>query len=234
MGILLFFIIIGLLTGGYFVSIKILSEMTAYLTTIFNVAVISLAPHDIILTIFKIDMLLVGLFLFPFLLMGTLIYVTPALYEKEKKILGYIPAIILLALLGMAFGWLVAIKIFIPYLQSFSAMVNIPNNWAIVTLVSFILTTCLVFVGVFQLPIILIILENFKVLKIEQIKKIRKVALLIALIFGAVVTPPDVGSQLIVAVPFWLLFELTIQYIKFKKKISKKYFSKKKNRKRKR
>ncbi len=222
MGILIFFIIIGLLTGGYFVSIKILSEMTAYLTTVFNVAVISLAPHDIILTIFKIDLLLVGLLLFPFLLLGGIAYITPALYENEKKILGYIPAIILLAMGGMVFGWLVAIKIFIPYLQSFSAMVNIPNNWSLVTLISFILTTCLVFIGVFQIPIILIILENFKVLKLDQIAQIRKAAILIALIFGAVVTPPDVGSQLIVALPFWLLFELTIQYIKFKNKFFKK------------
>jgi sec-independent protein translocase protein TatC len=219
--LLFFFIVFALLGAGYWYSIKILIFMVQYLRQAFDVAVISLAPHDIILTILKIDLLMVSLIMLPVFIIMAVYYIAPALYENEKKFIVYIPLMFILAALGLSFGWILSIKIFIPYLQSFSTLVGIPNNWSIVNLISFILTMCMVFMLIFQLPIIITMLVNLNILDLKKIKNIRKVAVLISVILGAVVTPPDVASQLLVALPFFLLFEMTIQYIKLKQRFMK-------------
>lgn len=204
---------------GYYFSIKILNLLVAHFSTLYGLKIIAITPYDILLTILQIDLLLVAVLTLPVLISWLIIYIKPALYDNEKRYLGYIPGAAVLAILGLVSGWFLTTKLFIPYLQSFASIVHVQNTWSVIQLISFITTVCLIFVGAFQMPIIFTILVNMKIIKLDNIVNLRKIALVLALVLAAVATPQtDPVSQITVAVPFYFLFEVTLQYSLWKKK----------------
>lgn len=214
-----FFLLFGL---GYYASIKILNFLVSYFSEAYNLKLIAISPYDVLLTVLRIDLLLVSIIAIPCLLIWGILYAAPALYEKEKSYLWYLPSMFILAVVGLISGWFLTIKIFIPYLQVFSSFVNIQNNWSILELISFVLAVCLMFVLTFQMPIVFTVLVNLKVIKLDKVATIRKAMIVLALLFGAIVTPQtDPVSQVTVAVPFYILFEATMQYSLIKKKFKK-------------
>ncbi len=210
-----------LFSAGYYASLKILNLLVSYFTTSYkDISVIALTPYDIVVTILRLDLLMMTAVVLPFLLVAGINYVLPALYEKEKRLLYYVPVMAVLGTLGIVFGWAMAIKIFIPYLQNFATLVNITNSWSVIELISFILTICTIFAVVFQIPIVVTVLVNLNVIKLDQLVRLRKGIVVLALIFGAAVTPQtDPVSQLVVALPFYLLFELSIQFCLIRNKL---------------
>lgn len=214
-----FFILFGF---GYFVAVKVLNFLVLHFSNLYQLKLIAISPYDTLVTILRLDMLLISVILVPCLLIGGVFYIKPALYEKEKKLLWYLPGMFILAALGLICGWLLSTKFFIPYLQTFAKLVNIQNIWSITELISFIIAVCLMFVGAFQMPIVFTLLVNFKIIKLDKAAVLRKTAIVLALIIAAIVTPQtDPFSQLTVAVPFYLLFEVTLQYSLIKEKFKK-------------
>ncbi len=113
-----FLIFIILVAGGYHFAVQLLNLMIGYLTSKFNIAVVALSPADTIVTILNVDLLLAAAILLPFIFFWIINYITPALYENERKILfAYLPVVLLLGMLGLACGWLMSTRIFIPFLQ---------------------------------------------------------------------------------------------------------------------
>jgi sec-independent protein translocase protein TatC len=219
---MLFYVVCGFLllfSAGYYFSIKILNLLVAHFSALYSLKIIAITPYDVLLTILQIDLLLVAVITLPILISWLIIYISPALYENEKRYLSYIPGAIFLAALGLVSGWFLTTKIFIPYLQTFASIVNVQNTWSVIQLISFITTVCLIFVGAFQMPIIFTILVNMKIIKLDNATNLRKIALILALVLAAVATPQtDPISQITVAVPFYFLFEITLQYSLWKKK----------------
>jgi len=209
---LFFLITIALLSGGFWVATRLLSFFVEFLTNSFAIAVVALSPADVILTLLKMDLLLVLFVVLPFIVVFAVTYVKPALYPEERVYLKYVPLMYLSSLIGAVFGWLISIKIFIPYFLRFSIMVGVSNTWAIMNVISFILFNVFAFILVFNSPFVFTILFSHDLLKIKDIKEIRKYVIVIAVIIGAVFSPPDVASQFIIAIPFYLLFEITAQY----------------------
>ncbi|HEY5995588.1 MAG TPA: twin-arginine translocase subunit TatC, partial [Candidatus Deferrimicrobiaceae bacterium] len=137
-------------------------------------------------------------------------FVSPGLYHKERALVLRFAAWSVLALAaGIAFGYFVAIPSIFGFLLSFGrqAIVPMPAMQASLSLVIRILS---IFGVLFELPLVLYLCGRGGILTPKLLRKGRKVAILGALVLAAVLTPPDVVSQLMVAVPICVLYEVGI------------------------
>jgi sec-independent protein translocase protein TatC len=137
-------------------------------------------------------------------------FLAPGLLKKERKLLPLVVfASVVCFLLGGAFAYF----IIIPYaLQFFLALApeNINNNIALDFYIGFLLRLIIVFGIVFELPMLSLILTKFGLLTPAFMRKYRKYAIVSAFILGAILTPPDPTTQVLLAVPIVLLYELSI------------------------
>jgi sec-independent protein translocase protein TatC len=215
--LLLFFLL--LFGAAFYCSVHILQWLVGYLSAAYNVNVAILSPMEAVLNIMQLALLLLLIIGLPALLLWAVSYVRPALYAHERRYLHYVPLSLIFGLLGSAFGWYLATSVFLPYFENFSRMLNVQNIWSLNYLLGFVLTNLLVFFLVFQIPLVVIILRGLGFIKTAKLASLRKIVILISVVVGALITPPDAVSQLIVALPFYLLFELSIQYCRLKEKI---------------
>ncbi|MEP7281164.1 MAG: twin-arginine translocase subunit TatC, partial [Rubrivivax sp.] len=137
-------------------------------------------------------------------------FVAPGLYSHEKKLV--LPLVIsstILFLLGVAFCYFLVIPGMSKFIQAF-APTSITAAPDIEEYFGFVLTLFLVFGIAFEVPIAVIVLVRIGIVSIDQLKKARGYFVVGAFIVAAVVTPPDVISQLALAVPMCLLYEAGI------------------------
>jgi len=147
-------------------------------------------------------------------------FIAPGLIKNEKK---FLPIVILATVACFLIGGLFAYFIIIPFaLQFFTdlAPADIENNIALDFYIGFLLRIIVVFGVVFELPIISIILTKMGLITPKFMRKYRRYALVIAFILGAILTPPDPSTQIMLAIPIILLYEVSI-YLSY-------FFSKKK------
>ena len=218
--LLLILLLLGLFCIGFYYAVQILQWLVSYLSAVYNIQLAVLSPMESILNIMQLTLLLMLVVCVPLILWALIAYVRPALYAKERGYLLYVPVSLLLGILGGVFGWYLSIRIFLPYFAGFAKILNVQNLWSLNYLVGFIITNLFVFFLVFQLPIVIVVLHSLGILKTRDMAVVRKLVVVISLVIGALVTPPDVASQLMVALPFYLLFELSVQYCRFKEKLA--------------
>ena len=137
-------------------------------------------------------------------------FIAPGLVKNEKK---FLPIVIFSTIACFLIGGLFAYFIIIPFaLQFFMdlAPADIENNIALDFYIGFLLRIIIVFGVVFELPIISIILTKMGLLTPNFMRKYRRYALVAAFILGAILTPPDPSTQIILAIPIILLYEVSI------------------------
>jgi sec-independent protein translocase protein TatC len=137
-------------------------------------------------------------------------FLAPGLLAKEKKLL---PAIIMASVLCFLIGGLFAYLIIIPYaLQFFLSLapMDIENNIALDFYIGFLLRLIVVFGVVFELPMLSLILSKFGILTPQFMRKYRKYAIVGAFVLGAILTPPDPTTQVFLALPIIILYEISI------------------------
>ncbi|GBR76330.1 twin arginine-targeting protein translocase TatC [Candidatus Termititenax persephonae] len=213
------FIIIALLilfVAGFYASVHILQWFVDYLAIRYTVNVATLSPLEAVMNIMQLTLLLVLMVCLPILVFVFISYIRPALYLHERRLLIYVPLSLLLGALGALFGWYLSVEIFIPYFDGFSRLLQLQNMWSLNYLTSFVIMDLFIFFLVFQIPLIVTVLHSLGFLQTKNMVSLRKIVVLLSVVLGAVVTPPDVISQLIVAAPLYVLFELSIQYCRFK------------------
>lgn len=158
----------------------------------------------------KITLLAAFMLALPVVLYQVWAFVAPGLYSHEKRLV--LPLVIsstVLFILGVAFCYFLVIPGMSKFIQAFapSAITAAPD---IEQYFSFVLTLFLVFGIAFEVPVAVIVLVRIGVVNIEQLRKFRGYFVVAAFIVAAVVTPPDVISQLALAVPMCLLYEAGI------------------------
>ncbi len=137
-------------------------------------------------------------------------FVSPALYEKEKKtIFPFVFAASFFFLLGAGFSYFVlfptGVKYFLTYgTESEVALLTLDHYVSLVLKMMFGFGVC------FQLPVILILLAKLEIISIDQMQKHRRTAMIIVAIVSAVVAPPDAISMLMLMAPLYLLYEASI------------------------
>jgi len=157
--------------------------------------------------------LMIGLVLgIPYLLYEIWLFVKPALHEKEKKAAsGFVFYASILFMCGVLFGYFVITPVSLNFLAGYTVSSSIQNLFSIDSYISSVSTLTIATGLVFELPILVYILANLGVLTPKFMKESRRYAIVIILIVAAVVTPtPDMLTMTVVAIPLFLLYELSI------------------------
>jgi sec-independent protein translocase protein TatC len=219
--LLILSLLLGLFLSGFYCSIQALRWLVNYVSAAYQVQAAILSPPEAILSIMQLTLLFMLIVSAPALLLFVIRYVRPALYDSERRILMYVPVSLGLGVLGSLFGLYLALNIFLPYFNGFSQLLGAQNIWALERLSGFVISNMFIFFLLFQTPLVILFLHGLGWLKTTNLTLLRKVVLIVALIAGAIVTPPDVASQIIVALPIYLLVELSIQYCRCKEKLAR-------------
>jgi sec-independent protein translocase protein TatC len=137
-------------------------------------------------------------------------FVAPGLYAHEKKlVLPLVVSSTVLFFLGVAFCYFFVFGRVFHFIQSFAPK-SITAAPDIEAYLSFVLTMFLAFGATFEVPIIVVVLARMGLVPVDKLKQFRGYFVVLAFIVAAVITPPDVVSQLALAVPMCLLYEIGI------------------------
>ncbi|MBB5326327.1 sec-independent protein translocase protein TatC [Anoxybacillus tepidamans] len=147
----------------------------------------------------------------PVLLYQIWAFVSPGLYERERKVtLSYIPLSLFLFFCGVGFAYFVLFPFVVRFMQNLASDLGINQVIGINEYFEFLLQLVLPFGVLFQLPVIVMFLTRLGLITPMLLSKGRRYAYLLLLIVAAVITPPDVMSQLIVMIPLSILYEISI------------------------
>ncbi len=148
----------------------------------------------------------------PYVLWEIWRFIKPALHEKERKYSkGVVFFSTLLFFAGVLFGYYVIVPLSINFLGSYQVSADVKNMIAMDSFVSTVTTITFASGIVFELPIVIYFLTQIGLMTPQFMRTYRKHATVIILIVAAIITPsPDVTSQLLVAIPLYLLYELSI------------------------
>jgi len=148
---------------------------------------------------------------FPYVLYELWKFISPGLHPNERKhSRGFILVASLLFFLGVLFGYYVVAPLSIHFLGTYRVSDMVLNEIDIGSYISALRTSVIACGILFELPIIIYFLTKVGLITPEIMKKYRKIALVIVLILSAVITPPDVTSQIIVAIPVIILYQISI------------------------
>lgn len=152
----------------------------------------------------------------PYTLYELFKFVSPALYESEKKYSVSVAVIIyLLFIVGVLMSYYILFPISFRFLGTYSVSENIRNT---ITLDSYIETfTTLTFVMgiVFQLPVIMSVLTKMGFVSYNMLAKYRKHAFLTIMVVAAIITPPDLMTLILVTIPLYMLYEISVRISKY-------------------
>ena len=163
-----------------------------------------------ILVPLKITLMAAFMFALPVVLYQVWAFVAPGLYSHEKRmVLPLVVSSTLLFVIGVAFCYFLVIPAMSQFIQAF-APASITAAPDIEQYFGFVLTLFLVFGIAFEVPVAVIVLVRIGVVSIEQLRSFRGYFIVGAFIVAAIVTPPDVISQLSLAIPMCLLYEIGI------------------------
>jgi sec-independent protein translocase protein TatC len=148
----------------------------------------------------------------PYILFEIFRFIRPALTDKEKNAsIGFIFTSTFLFLLGVCFSYFVIVPLAVNFLGDYKVSDSIQNNFTMDSYISFVSTLVFAAGVVFELPIIIYFLSKFGLVTPEFLRKYRKHAVVIILLVAGIITPsPDVTSQILVALPLYILYEISI------------------------
>ena len=163
----------------------------------------------------KVSAMVAFMVALPYVLYQAWSFVAPGLYEHEKKLaVPIIVASTMLFLLGVAFCYYFVFGQVFSFIHGFAPKSITPAP-DIEAYFSFVITMFLAFGVTFEIPIVVIILVRSGVVSIEKLKEARHYVIVGAFVVAAVVTPPDVLSQFMLAVPMCLLYEAGLIFSRF-------------------
>jgi len=151
----------------------------------------------------------------PYVLFQAWAFVAPGLYQHEKRLA--VPVIVssfFFFLVGMAFAYFVVFPVafgfFVGYTPPGVQMMTDIDKY-----LSFVLTMFLAFGLTFETPVVVVVLVRMGVVSLEKLRAARGYVIVGAFVIGAIFTPPDVISQLLLAIPLWLLYEVGLVLARF-------------------
>jgi len=156
----------------------------------------------------KITLMAAFLIALPVVLYQAWAFIAPGLYSHEKRLV--LPLVIsstVLFLLGVAFCYFFVFGQVFKFIQGFAPK-SITAAPDIEAYLSFVLTMFIAFGATFEVPIVVVVLARMGIVSIEKLRSFRAYFVVLAFVVAAVVTPPDVVSQLALAIPMCLLYEV--------------------------
>ena len=194
-----------------FTFIKPLATKLLEMGQKFGFQYVYLSPSELITSYFKLSLILAVVIISPILLAQIWGFLAPALTKREKKAIA--PAFaggLVFFFIGAAFSYLIAIPFMIQFLINYSQSEMIASAISVASYLDFMIGMMLTFGLVFEMPMLAFVLSNLGILTPEILRKLRSYAVVLVFIIAAVITPPDVVSQFMIAVPMLGLYELSI------------------------
>ncbi|NHN34252.1 twin-arginine translocase subunit TatC [Paenibacillus agricola] len=202
------------LVGGMVIGIIVAQPLITYLISIPPANAFSLkafSPWDSI-KIYMNFALVTGLIItLPFSLYQVWSFLKPGLREEEQKAsLIFIPFAFLLFLIGLAFAYFVVFKMAFFFTSEISGRLNLEEMYGISQYFTFMFNIVLPISLIFELPIVIMFLTKLRILNPARLQKLRRYAYMLLVIIAAMITPPDLLSAVIVALPMILLYEFSV------------------------
>ena len=148
---------------------------------------------------------------FPYILWEVWRFISPGLYENERKnSRGFILIASLLFFIGVLFGYYVISPLSINFLANYQVSQEVFNDIDLASYISTIRSSVIACGIIFELPIIMYFLTKVGIVTPDFLRKYRKISIVVVLILSAIITPPDVASQIIVTIPILILYEASI------------------------
>jgi sec-independent protein translocase protein TatC len=163
----------------------------------------------------KVAAMMAFLVVLPYVLYQAWAFVAPGLYSHEKKlVLPLVVGSTVLFVLGIAFCYFFVFGIVFAFVNQIApASITVAPD--IEQYLNFVLTMFLAFGVTFEVPIVVIVLARMGLVTLEQLRAIRPYFIVGAFVVAAIVTPPDVISQLLLAIPMCVLYELGLFLARF-------------------
>lgn len=164
----------------------------------------------------KVTMLVAFLIALPVVMYQIWAFIAPGLYLHERKLI--LPLVISsysLFLIGMAFAYFLVFPSVFNFMASYNAPLGAEMSTDIDNYLSFAMTTFLAFGITFEVPVVVVVLVRMGMVPLAKLKEIRPYVIVGAFVISAIVTPPDVLSQLLLAVPMTILYELGLLIARF-------------------
>lgn len=155
----------------------------------------------------------------PYILYELFRFISPALYENERRYSVQVAGIIyVLFLLGVLMSYFVLFPISFRFLGTYSVSAKVVSNITLDSYISTFVSLTLVMGVVFQLPVIAFFLGKLGIITHAMLEDYRKHSFIVIMLVAAVITPPDLMTLILVTIPLYLLYEVSIRVVKFVEK----------------
>ena len=212
------FIFLSLFVAGWFVAPYIQQFLTAPLLNVWqNGQLLYTGLADGLMIQFSLATLFALIVIIPIVLWNVWAFVAPGLKKNERQFIW--PLLImspLLFLLGTTFAFYFLFPITFKFFVDLNNSSPVPSVLmpAMRDYLSFAIGLLKVFGVAFQLPLVMVLLNRIGVLSRARVVKMRRYAIVLIVVVSAVLTPPDVVSQILLALPMWVLFEVSILFMR--------------------
>ena len=170
-----------------------------------------LSPSELLTSYMKLSLILGLVFASPIILWEIWAFVKPGLTKRESSsVRSAVVAGFGCFLVGMAFCYFLILPMTLKFLYDFNGSVAIEANISFSYYMNFVLGMLVAFGAVFEMPVLSYLLSRLGILNPQTLVKARKYAVLVVFLVAAIITPPDVLSQIVTAIPMLGLYELSI------------------------
>ncbi|KMJ56680.1 preprotein translocase subunit TatC [Bacillus sp. LL01] len=148
---------------------------------------------------------------FPVTLFQLWAFISPGLYDRERRVtLSYIPISIILFISGLAFSYYILFPFVVDFMNRLAERLEINQVIGVNEYFQFLFQLTIPFGILFQMPVVVMFLTRLGIITPDFLVKIRKFAYFGLLVVGALITPPELLSHLMVTVPLFILYEISI------------------------
>jgi sec-independent protein translocase protein TatC len=174
-------------------------------------SLVYLAPGELFSQYIKVSLVIGIAFSSPIILFQVWAFIRPGLKKGEKVVvfLSLFSGLICF-LIGAAFAYMIAVPLMLNFFMTVDQNQIVLPTISIQNYINFIMSTLITFGLVFEMPVITVLLSQLGLVKAEWLVKSRKVVIVLLFLIGAIITPPEVVSQVLVALPMLVLFEISV------------------------
>ena len=206
-------IFIAFLAIGAYFSVTIVDFVKSLVPS--TIEIVAFSPTEVFIAVATVVIAFAVILTAPFFIFEALKFIMPALYKNERRMVKIVlPISSTLFVVGAIFGLMVMAFFGLTFFAEFGASYGIKNIWSLSNLISSFTTMAIGFGIAFQFPLLLVLLVRLNIVELKTLKKIRPHMIVLLLVVGAILTPPDVISQLLLAAPLYALYEGTLLYLK--------------------
>lgn len=182
-----------------------------------------LKPQELLMVYFSMSLLCGFLIALPLVAYEIYAFCSPGMKKKEKSFMGLAMIFgLMFFILGVFFAYKITMPFMLGFLIKFSEGSAVIASVSIQEYISFVLLVFVIFGVIFELPVVSVLLTGLGIVKPEWIVKARKPMIVVIFVIAALITPPDIISQVMVALPIILLYELSIYLSKFVYRLKRK------------